>query len=534
MAGRVIQGFFLGPKVGNAAQAVPPPTRFALRAPGPPSTGFGAAAPVTQCRTAIAPAPLDAARIGMASSVGRPLPDAVRIRMEAAFGADFSAVRVHIGPQPERIGAIAFTSGNDIYFSPGRFQPDSVPGRQLLGHELAHVVQQRSGRVRNPLGSGIAVVNDPALEAEADRLGHRAAICQGPAMSRPAAAPRTPPAHSIRPRAVQRMEAIYEREQGFKFSGLVGKTPSLEEVVEPKVLDMPPWMIANNRRISEALEGRFSSMAAVDLGTFVLPDSGIRSARLENPDAHPPTMGSELNGFKQIETDEVLKSAIVNAVIDGLKLSGHLQYLRNGLLTRQENTQETWVAKINVHYYRDRDKSQIGLHKDGRGDVPFFSLMYLNEDRIAGPETVFNPPPVHRVQFSDNEIFDYEQMMLDNMPPFMRDDVGRIKGAFPINREVREHKVEPYGMVSLMNSLSHHGTPLRGNRTLQNEEQFESIGVYVPHHGTSYQLPFRENSGRRTLTRRLSNSDVRDSLPPNTDAPRRFFRVWVRTVRKTA
>jgi GNAT superfamily N-acetyltransferase len=40
---------------------------------------------------------------------------------------------------------------------------------------LAHVVQQRAGRVRNPLGSGIAVVQDHALEAEADRLGQHAA-----------------------------------------------------------------------------------------------------------------------------------------------------------------------------------------------------------------------------------------------------------------------------------------------------------------------------------------------------------------------
>jgi ribosomal protein S18 acetylase RimI-like enzyme len=96
--------------------------------------------------------------------------------MEAALGANFSNVRVHIGPQAERIGAIAFTVGSDIYFAPGRYQPDTVHGQQLLGHELAHVVQQRAGRVRNPLGSGLAVVQDHALEAEADRLGQRAAM----------------------------------------------------------------------------------------------------------------------------------------------------------------------------------------------------------------------------------------------------------------------------------------------------------------------------------------------------------------------
>jgi hypothetical protein len=118
---------------------------------------------------------VEAGALGLALSGGRALPEAVRGKMEAALGADFSAVRVHVGPQAARIGAIAFTVGSDIYFAPGRYQPETIQGQQLLGHELAHVVQQRAGRVRNPLGSGFAVVQDRALEAEADRLGQRAA-----------------------------------------------------------------------------------------------------------------------------------------------------------------------------------------------------------------------------------------------------------------------------------------------------------------------------------------------------------------------
>jgi hypothetical protein len=47
------------------------------------------------------------------------LPEAVRGKMEAALGTNFSDVRVHICPQAERIGALAFTMGTDIYFAPG-------------------------------------------------------------------------------------------------------------------------------------------------------------------------------------------------------------------------------------------------------------------------------------------------------------------------------------------------------------------------------------------------------------------------------
>lgn len=45
----------------------------------------------------------------------RPLSETLRGKMEAAFRADFTAVRVHVGPQAERIGAVAFTSGTDIF-----------------------------------------------------------------------------------------------------------------------------------------------------------------------------------------------------------------------------------------------------------------------------------------------------------------------------------------------------------------------------------------------------------------------------------
>jgi len=119
--------------------------------------------------------PLDASALNLASSAGRPMPAPVQRKMEALFGEDFSDVRIHSGPQAHAIGAIAFTLGSNIYFAPGHYSPDTPHGHQLLGHELTHVVQQRSGRVRNPQGAGLAVVQDHALEAEAERMGARAA-----------------------------------------------------------------------------------------------------------------------------------------------------------------------------------------------------------------------------------------------------------------------------------------------------------------------------------------------------------------------
>jgi hypothetical protein len=150
-------------------------TKTASRLSGPPVPAFAGRTGPIQRKGAGCAFAVDAGQIGLASSGGRPLPDAVRGKMEAALRADFSNVRVHVGPQAERIGAIAFTVGSDIYFAPGRYQPETLQGQQLLGHELAHVVQQHAGRVPNALNGGLAVVQDHALEAEADRLGRHAA-----------------------------------------------------------------------------------------------------------------------------------------------------------------------------------------------------------------------------------------------------------------------------------------------------------------------------------------------------------------------
>lgn len=128
-------------------------------------------------------------------SGGWPLPRDVQAKMEAALGANFSDVRVHIGPEAASIGALAFTWGSDIHFAPGQYNPHTPHGQFLLGHELTHVVQQRAGRVANPFGSGVAVVQDHALEAEADRLGRAAAACcaqdKHPSTSGDLSAPKT-------------------------------------------------------------------------------------------------------------------------------------------------------------------------------------------------------------------------------------------------------------------------------------------------------------------------------------------------------
>jgi hypothetical protein len=89
---------------------------------------------------------------------GQPLDEDTRGFMEARFGQDFGGVRVHTGEQAAQsardVRAHAYTVGQNVVFGAGQYAPGSEGGKQLLAHELAHVVQQ-TGAVQQ------AVQRDP-------------------------------------------------------------------------------------------------------------------------------------------------------------------------------------------------------------------------------------------------------------------------------------------------------------------------------------------------------------------------------------
>jgi hypothetical protein len=99
-----------------------------------------------------------------AASGGRPLDGATRSRFENGLGADLSAVKVHTGVQSDTLcrslSADAFSTGRDVFFSSGTFNPGTKSGDHLLAHELTHVVQQGAAptiaRSKTPASAGQA------------------------------------------------------------------------------------------------------------------------------------------------------------------------------------------------------------------------------------------------------------------------------------------------------------------------------------------------------------------------------------------
>lgn len=104
---------------------------------------------------------------------GQPLEGATRAIMEARFCHDFSRVRVHADHEAaasaRAMNAHAYTVGQHVVFSPGRYRPWTQGGQRLLAHELAHVVQQAGVRRRASGPLTVGRLDDPQ-EWEAEQV----------------------------------------------------------------------------------------------------------------------------------------------------------------------------------------------------------------------------------------------------------------------------------------------------------------------------------------------------------------------------
>jgi Domain of unknown function (DUF4157) len=83
---------------------------------------------------------------------GQPMPDSTRTFFESRFGHDFSGVRLHTDANAseaaKQLNAEAFTMKQDVFFNSGRYEPQTIQGKELLAHELTHVVQQNGNAVQ--------------------------------------------------------------------------------------------------------------------------------------------------------------------------------------------------------------------------------------------------------------------------------------------------------------------------------------------------------------------------------------------------
>lgn len=159
-----------------------------------------------------------AGRINQARGRGQSLDTTLQMQMSQAMGHDFSGVLVHTSNESDalnqQLSARAFTTGQDIFFRGGEYNPGSSGGRELIAHELTHVVQQSSGAVGG--GSDRMTVNPPddVYEQEADAVAKQvggmdlSAAGGGDSVQRQ----EMPEDEELQMKAIQRQEGVEEEE----------------------------------------------------------------------------------------------------------------------------------------------------------------------------------------------------------------------------------------------------------------------------------------------------------------------------------
>ena len=113
------------------------------------SEGSGESVAIMRKASAAFGADTGAAMESASQSSGHSLDAGVQSSMEASFGQSFGDVSVHTdsaaASAADSANAKAFTTGNDVYFGAGQYNPGSSSGQHLIAHELAHVAQGAGG-----------------------------------------------------------------------------------------------------------------------------------------------------------------------------------------------------------------------------------------------------------------------------------------------------------------------------------------------------------------------------------------------------
>lgn len=211
-------------------------------------------------------------RIQQRRGSGNPLPAAVQRHLEQGLNHDLSRVRIHDDAEADKlakgVNAIAFTSGTDIYFQSGKFNPNTQSGLELLAHEATHTVQQSKGVV----GKGIDP--DARLEDEARTMGARL----GASLHRPAPAPELTlrRAADPAPRTLQRKAAGQPstwRQRG----KLRGQPPVRDEASPPN-----PNIVEDEKKYRELVAGARQLLAGQRqraAGMLKADKTGVRDYR---------------------------------------------------------------------------------------------------------------------------------------------------------------------------------------------------------------------------------------------------------------
>jgi hypothetical protein len=319
------------------------------------------------------------------------------------------------------------------------------------------------------------------------------------------------------------------------------------------------------------------SIGAIELNS--LPESDeelLRDAKLI--DLKSSNSLQQSSAFNLVEESGMTEKVVANTLNTMIK-AGQIDYLRKSGVIGDD-----WKVLIEVHYYRSRDQVTSQFHKDTLGQTLFVNLNYHIDQPIAGPEYLLHPPTVAT----------HESQIAKSLPPEFLSDLTTAGEGAQEATHIEAPEIPAYGAVAFVDELIHHMTPLRGHRPvtgadlgkyLDEHHSQQTQGESLPNDvreklremshqsATTYTRPDLRKAGMRNrdiskllaeygpsgfrtvsipgatpekggtvpierrskapLKRRMSWKAKRNELPKPVGGDRRFFRTWVRAVRKT-
>lgn len=261
------------------------------------------------------------------TSAGVSLPEPVRLRAESLFRTDFQEVRIHHGQSAvraaNRLGARAFTVGNNIYFGSGWYQPTADSGLRLLGHELAHVVQQRSGLSE----SGLRANTDP-YEVEAEFAG--AAFIHGESVQvRSAGGTHRRPQLSEDPGADAAQTAVADSPQGLPFLGEANTPEELVALMRELTQEVGVEQLALIREDTAIGRADSQLVASVSASPSATENESVQTSSLRRPiqlatvaGCHVPGLAPNLIGIAAHRQIQATCSAIAPGCLGEVGIPG--------------------------------------------------------------------------------------------------------------------------------------------------------------------------------------------------------------------
>lgn len=265
-------------------------------------------------------------------SAGRPLDAETRAFFEPRFGMDLGNVCVHsdaaVGASAKSLNALAYTVGRNIVFGQGQYDAGSRAGRQLLAHELAHVIQQDFG----------AGLSDAVLQRQADPQGEWVPGQQPETPADPIAPIPLPPEHEER---VILLDAMAEEIE----TGEKARKELQGQVRNEPYGPSSPEQLAEREALKAQLTSKEETLVTMLEGRLALIDEALATLQQLTPGVTPsPPTAPAASGWPA--PDASVQSEMYRLNQEKLKDASRLTHLKRCLAHKKIRQIEAQLADL--------------------------------------------------------------------------------------------------------------------------------------------------------------------------------------------